>query len=403
MISFILAAASITLAVLILLLWPLITKRHAASSNRSDQNLYFARNRLQELAAQHQQGAISDQEYQALKTEIESNLVDDINLNQNTQSAETDSESNSAPENNRALIISLCLSLPALAVLIYALTGTPEALQQNTASQASMEDIMAMVEKIETRLAAQPDDLAGWRVIAPIYKGLNQLERARRAYLQVISLGGADSATYAELADLLARISGGAFNAEARGYIEQSLALDDNNQMALWLAGVNAMQTAQPQAAVEYWQRLMPLLAGSPDQQQELSAIIAQAQAETSSASSIVTDASISVSVSLDNELAAQAATDDVVFVVAQAKDGPRAPLAVRQLKVSDLPVVVKLSDQDAMLAQMTISAFDEIVVSARVSKSGQAIPQPGDLSSAQTPADKASTTTIELIINQIL
>jgi len=403
MISFILAAASITLAVLILLLWPLITKRHAASSNRSDQNLYFARNRLQELAAQHQQGAISDQEYQALKNEIESNLVDDINLNQNTQSAETDSESNSAPDNNRALIISLCLSLPALAVLIYALTGTPEALQQNTASQASMEDIMAMVEKIETRLAAQPDDLAGWRVIAPIYKGLNQLERARRAYLQVISLGGADSATYAELADLLARISGGAFNAEARGYIEQSLALDDNNQMALWLAGVNAMQTAQPQAAVEYWQRLMPLLAGSPDQQQELSAIIAQAQAETSSASSIVTDASISVSVSLDDQLAAQAATDDVVFVVAQAKDGPRAPLAVRQLKVSDLPVVVKLSDQDAMLAQMTISAFDEIVVSARVSKSGQAIPQPGDLSSAQTPADKASTTTIELIINQIL
>jgi len=386
-----------------LLLWPLITKRHAASSNRSDQNLYFARNRLQELAAQHQQGAISDQEYQALKNEIESNLVDDINLNQNTQSAETDSESNSAPDNNRALIISLCLSLPALAVLIYALTGTPEALQQNTASQASMEDIMAMVEKIETRLAAQPDDLAGWRVIAPIYKGLNQLERARRAYLQVISLGGADSATYAELADLLARISGGAFNAEARGYIEQSLALDDNNQMALWLAGVNAMQTAQPQAAVEYWQRLMPLLAGSPDQQQELSAIIAQAQAETSSASSIVTDASISVSVSLDDQLAAQAATDDVVFVVAQAKDGPRAPLAVRQLKVSDLPVVVKLSDQDAMLAQMTISAFDEIVVSARVSKSGQAIPQPGDLSSAQTPADKASTTTIELIINQIL
>jgi len=173
--------------------------------------------------------------------------------------------------------------------------------------------------------------------------------------------------------------------------------------MALWLAGVNAMQAAQPQAAVEYWQRLMPLLAGSPDQQQELSAIIAQAQAETSSASSIVTDASISVSVSLDDQLAAQAATDDVVFVVAQAKDGPRAPLAVRQLKVSDLPVVVKLSDQDAMLAQMTISAFDEIVVSARVSKSGQAIPQPGDLSSAQTPADKASTTTIELIINQIL
>jgi cytochrome c-type biogenesis protein CcmH len=89
---------------------------------------------------------------------------------------------------------------------------------------------------------------------------------------------------------------------------------------------------------------------------------------------------SLKVSVSLDDNLKQQVSSENAVFIYAKATSGPPMPLAVKRLTVSDLPVTVELSDADAMIPTMMLSSFEEIIIGARVSKSGNPVAQPGDL-----------------------
>ena len=89
--------------------------------------------------------------------------------------------------------------------------------------------------------------------------------------------------------------------------------------------------------------------------------------------------ASITVSINLDANLRSQVAPSDAVFVYARAMQGPPMPLAVKKLTVGDLPASISLSDSDAMMPTMKLSSFEQVVVGARVSKSGNPVAQAGD------------------------
>ena len=105
--------------------------------------------------------------------------------------------------------------------------------------------------------------------------------------------------------------------------------------------------------------------------------------------------------VSLSSTLAAKAASDDTVFIFARAADGPRMPLAIIKRKVSDLPVTFSLDDSMAMSPQMKLSSFASVVVGVRVSKSGQATPQSGDLVGQSAPVALGAKP-IELLIDGV-
>lgn len=408
MLNFVLIAAIIVVAALVLLVRSLFSNKHQDVYARTEQNILYARQRLSELEEQQQIDKLSREDYEQLKLEIENNLALDLEQ----QKRERSGKDNIQPNSNKALALGLCFALPLMAVGFYWLTGTPEALttdkQQITNQQPTAENIMQMVETIDLRLQQNPNDLAGWKVIAPIYRGLNQLDNASLAYSRIIELGGADAATYAEHADTLALAAAGVITPEAAISLQQSLNLDPDNQLALWLAGLSAMQDNDSETAIGHWQHLVSLMDASPQQQQELRSIIEQARQNNTvlTDNNASTDApGIAVSVSLDASLASIVDTEDTVFVVAVARSGPPAPLAVKRLKVKDLPTRLTLSDADAMLPQLKLSVFDQVEVSARISKSGQAIPQAGDLSSDKVSRDKQGDTfdgpLIELKINQ--
>lgn len=96
--------------------------------------------------------------------------------------------------------------------------------------------------------------------------------------------------------------------------------------------------------------------------------------------------AAIQVSVTLAETLQGQARPDDTLFIYARAATGPRMPLAIARLKAADLPTTVTLDDSSAMMPNMRLSAFDEVVVMARISRSGDAMARSGDLLGSTAP-----------------
>jgi cytochrome c-type biogenesis protein CcmH len=206
--------------------------------------------------------------------------------------------------------------------------------------------------------------------------------------------------------------------------LEKALAGDPDNIKALWLMGHWKNQQAAYREALDYWQRAAALLPETGKDAEIIAEQIAQARqqlglpveeamqtaaasttatpvtADTAPAGAAETGATIEVSVSLDPELAAQAAPEDTVFIFARAAAGPRMPLAIVRKQVRELPVTVTLDDSLAMSPAMVLSRFEQVTVGARISKSGNAMPQSGDLQGTVTPVTTRDAAAIELTID---
>jgi cytochrome c-type biogenesis protein CcmH len=105
----------------------------------------------------------------------------------------------------------------------------------------------------------------------------------------------------------------------------------------------------------------------------------------------------------LDPKLAGKLAPGDVLFVYAKAASGPPMPLAIQRMDAGKLPVAVTLTDGMGMLPSMKLSQFPQVVVGARVSKSGNAMPQSGDLQVLSPPIAVTTTTPIRLTIDSVV
>lgn len=418
MTSFILLASAISLVSLWILARPLLKTQQSSSHERKEQNIHFARERLQEIERQLQNKAISEAEYEALKQEIESNLALDLDLNADKgEISASDNSSNNTPhhnESNGLLITLLCLTIPLGSIALYLITGTPEALTSTTqqAGQITDENVNEMLANVEKRLAENPDDAQGWAILARSYLALGEYDKSIKANQTLLELSGGDANVLAQMADAAALKAGGNLAGQATEYVQQALNIDPNQPQALWLAGLAAAQLGQVEKAREHWNRLLPLLEGSPEQQQELQQIIQQTKEQESQlainpAASKQTSGEaktgLRIRIELDISMAHLVNGNETVFVFARAKNGPPAPLAVKPLKVSDLPAEIQLSDADAMMPQFKLSLFEEVVVSARIAKSGNPIAQSGDIQSALIETNNNNQTLIQLTISQLV
>ncbi|MFQ3246277.1 MAG: cytochrome c-type biogenesis protein CcmH [Arenicella sp.] len=412
MTPFIIAAAVITLIALGILIMPLLRTRNTVSYERQAQNIHYAKERLEELEAQLKNASISATDYEALKLEIESTLAHDIDIVNNSNDTQV-----AGPRRSNKLAIGLMsVFLPLSALGFYLIVGTPEAIDPIVESGPSQKQVDELIVDIEKRLEENPNDLEGWQVISQTYLSLGRYSDAKQAYQRVLTLGGETAFAYASLADATALAAGGQVTEEASEYIQRALTIDPNNRQALWLAGLGSAQSGDQVMAKQHWSRLIPLLDDAPQQQQELRDIVRDNFGDSSAENVATEQAStpaptaelsiqtgLTVTVSLDAEISQLADANDFVFIFARASQGPPAPLAVKRLRVADLPTTVTLSDSDAMVAPMTLSKFEDVVVSARVSKSGQPIAQAGDLQSEVVPTKNTNTETIDLNISNVV
>lgn len=418
----------LALLVVIAVLWlapALLREHHLAELDRKQQNVSIAKERLDEIAAEHASGAMTDDLYEQSKAELEASLVDDIQQQQDggISLASTDSKIY-----GRNALIAIVVLIPAGAIAMYQYLGSPQYIDFAGASAGSSSSsshaaagappatMEELITRLRERLASNPEDGEGWFLLAKSYMAQEDYAGALEAFEKTHEIIGDHPAILLGMADASAMLKDGNLIGKSSEYIDKALQIEPDNSTGLWLGGMASQQNGRFQQAVDRWSQLIPRLGNDPTALQQVQSLIDNAVAEasqngidvvvkqiesTAALPSINNPDSIAVKpaqnpetgsagqapaikawISIDASVQNRVSPDDVVFVFAKASSGPPMPLAAYKTTVSDLPMEVTLDDSMAMMPQMKLSAFEEVVVSARVSRSGQPRAMPGDISS---------------------
>lgn len=374
------------------------------------------RHRLQEMEAEVASGVMSGADVEATRTELARALVQETDT---VSGAVVDTKEHTTRHWWSAGVIAALV--PFLAVSLYLWLGTPELVNGpapvhggstgDTAHAASME---AMVKRLAGRLEQKPDDPEGWMMLVNSYMTLGRHEEALKAIERLYQITGDEPVVLVRYADILATVKGGDLSRQPAELIQKALSLDPANKIGLWLAGMAAAQSGNPGAAIDYWQRLLPLLAADQASQKEVSDLIAQARGQMGAGTETPAPAAISgtdvaaansaaltIKVSLSPDISPDSRPGQALFIVAKAVNGPPMPVAVIRKTVAELPLEITMDDHNAMMPSIKLSSFVLLELSARISPSGNALPQPGDLISAALTVTPAQVEPVVLVIDR--
>jgi len=244
-----------------------------------------------------------------------------------------------------------------------------------------------MEAELKAKLQVNPKDAPSWVLLGRTYRNQNQYDAALAAYNQAVALD-ADDRLAIERIEVIAAKNGGQFAGEPWAVIRKILAKNPQHANALLMAGSAAFSEGQFKQALTYWTTLRGQLAdGSQEALAVDNALRAAADkagvergAQAKKPEPTANAASrISGRVTLSESLQAKAEPSDVVFIYAQAEQGSPMPLAIMRTTVQALPLDFSLDDSMAMRPEAKLSGQSHVTVKARISKSGQAMPQAGD------------------------
>jgi cytochrome c-type biogenesis protein CcmH len=397
--AFLIGAAVALAATLLLLLRPFLWRRDRATASHRQLNSAIYRDQMAELERDRAAGTLAEEDYRQAFAELQRRVLED---GQDDEPAAT----LKAPKKT---LIALALLLPAASIGLYVLLGHPEGANPVAQQHVTAQDVERMVATLAAKLDKEPDNVQGWGMLARSYKAMGKITEAEKAFEHVMSLKPTDAQLYADYADVLAMRAGGNFAGRPQQLVDQALKLDPNNPEALWLAGTAAYEAGRFAQAIAVWSRLQALLPPESEDAKQIASGIADARAKAgmpAGAAPVAAPAAdpaqaVRGRVELSPAIRDKAAPGDTVMIVAREAGGPRMPLAVMKFRVADLPRDFALDDSLAMSPDRGISSVKAIEVEARVSKSGQAMPQAGDLFSA-TQKTKVGKSGVKLVIDQV-
>ena len=407
----------LTVAMILLGLWfvipPLISKKTTESVKSEELNIAIYRQKLAELDKNEEN--LSEVQIKQAREELEQGLLQDVSITTATGQAVSLS-----PRLQYQIAAMVGVLIPVVALLLYAELSPPQWTQlveydpaATAQARANLPSIDAMVSKLEAKLRENPTDPKGWALLGRSYFVMGRYGEAANSYAQASKLSGEkDVDVLTDQAEAVAMNNNGNLEGQAAQLIGRALALKPDHPKALWLAGTAAFQAGKYLHAIRHWESLYNM---HPDKNNEGAQVLqkqiaeararlgdkapAPAMAQTPPANKGKTE--IKVSVSLDDKLKARAAPDDTVFIFARAVQGPPMPLAIVKKQVKDLPITVSLNDAMAMMPNMTMSSFPKIYIGARISKSGNATPQSGDLQGRSSPIDTGKPSQVKIAISQ--
>ena len=387
--QFVAIALALTFLVVAVLLWTMLRRPKPGRVEATDEDsARIYREELQELQDAVQSGAMAPADFERARQDLSIRVVQDI-----PQAAES-TASASTGTNQRAVVSAVVMALvfPLLGSFVYLTLGDPMAVVEPSltarAEQDSAPDFAAMAEKLKAKLKTNPNDAQSWVLLGRAHRNQNQYDEAIDAYNHAVALD-TDDRLAIERAEVIAAKNGGQFAGEPWDVIRKILAKNPQHANALLLAGSASFSEGQFKQALAYWTTLRSQLA---DGSQEAVAVdnALRAAAEKAGVELGVqakkpdplanAASSISGRVTISDSIKAQANPTDVVFIYAHAEQGSPMPLAIMRTTVQALPLDFNLDDSMAMRPDAKLSGQSHVTVKARISKSGQAMPQPGDL-----------------------
>ena len=392
------------------------TGRKATASQR-EVSLQIHRDQLVELQKDRAERVISQEQYESGKREIERRVLDET---ASLDAAET------TPRSGRWVGAVVALGVPAIALGLYLKLGNLDGLDPAPAAEVAQgeqgdghsitpQQIEAMVAQLVEKLKQDPENTEDWRMLARANVFMQRYGEAAKAFAEYTKRVPGDAQALADYADALAMANGRTLIGEPEGIIAKALAADPNNVKALALAGSVEFDKQAYAKAVPHWEKILTLVPPESPIAESMRNGIAEARvkgglpggvsalaqgtqaAAPMSAAPVAaggaaqtapaeTGARVSGTVTLAPALKGRVSPSDTLFVFARAADGPRMPLAILRKQAKDLPVQFVLDDSMAMTPTMKLSSFPEVIVGARISKSGDAMPQKGDLQGATRP-----------------
>ena len=407
-------AALLTAVALVILVAPLVRSRSRdrVSVSREAASLAVFRDQLAELDADLAAGTIGREQWEAARGDLQRAMLEDAGAAEVTAAAPV--------MRSNAAAIAVALAVPLISISVYLVLGSPQGLNPSRASAAQgaphdQAQIEGMVASLAQRLESNPDDVEGWVMLARTYTALERFDEAAGAYAKAEARLPSNAQLLADYADSLAMAQGQSLQGKPEALIRRALAADGNNLKALALAGSAEFEKQDFAKAAEYWKRILPLLPADSEMGNSVRASIKEAEdkqggapksptpmakavpggkakSPDAPATAVAKDAGLSGTIKLAPALAARAAPEDTVFVLARPAQGSRMPLAAVRVKVKDLPLKFSFDDSMAMSSAAKLSDFKEVVVAARVSKSGNVVPERGDLEGVSKPVRPGTT-----------
>lgn len=383
---FVVLALVMVLVVAGVLLWVLLRQREVPSSaSQAKANASVYKAQILDLDREHESGHISDAEWQQSRDELSVRLLED------TSAVDDPVAKKEKPALWTAVV--LAIALPVSAMGMYMWLGEPEALNPlalKSNDKVDQQELSKMADNLAKKLEEKPDNLQGWVMLGRTYRSLEKFEASLKAYDRALKLT-ADDDLRIERVEVLAMQRQGNFEGEPWDIILDILQKDPQHYAALLMAGSASYAHEKYADALSYWQKARkPLASDNPDVP-GLDEAIASVQQKlgitpnavaSQSVKAMPSNAALSVSgrVTLSANLKGKTQPSDAVFIYATPANGERMPLAIYKTTVANLPLSFTLDDSTAMSPERKLSGAGEVFVKVRVSKSGNAMPQSGDL-----------------------
>ncbi len=393
------------LLVLCRALWRASRQQHQVAVDPARANAEVYREQLAELEREYAQGTLSAQSYQQTRDELTRRLLEDVQ----TPRVPGVAAAVMAPSRwVRTTLASFVVVIPVATLLAYGVLGQPAGLDPAALAQSEPHEAVdpkkmaEMVEKLERRLLEDPNQLQGWVMLGRVRRAMGQFEAAGQAYAKALALSSDDDVAI-ERAEVLAQAKQGSFEGEPWKIIEAVLRANPDQLSALLLAGSAAYSEGRYEHALKHWQRARTQMAADAPDLPPLEEALAQvrgklglaasaapaspqvSQAPATTASPSASASRITGVVQLATSVKAKVAPTDTVFIYATPADGTRMPLAIVRTTVAALPYAFTLDDSSAM-TQANLSSVAQVTLRARISKTGEARAQPGDLGVVLTP-----------------
>jgi len=402
-------AALMTAMALAFVLVPLLRGRPPRGPSAVEANLEVLRGQRRELEADIAAGVVPAEARNEALAELVRRAEADLAAPPKTASTEQ-----RAPW---PAVTAAAIGIPAVAFGVYLAIGVPSAADSRVANAATMDpkNVVDMVDRLAKKVRERPDDAKGWTLYARSTASLGRYDESAKAYEHLMNLVPGDAQIMTDYADVLGMAQGRSLAGRPFEIVKNALIIDPRNSKALALAGTAAMELGNFVESIGYWERLAALVPPGSDDEKEVRNVIAELRTRAgmpAAAPSAVAKApapvgaqpgkSVSGVVTVAPEIASKIASTDTLFVFARSEGGSRAPLAVLRGSAKELPLRFALDDTMAMSPQWNLSRASDVRIEARVSKSGNAAPQPGDVVGTSAVV-KPGARDVRIVIDKVL